>query len=170
MSRISLSSFSRTMIMPVLVAALSLNPMSSSPALAGSKNNDDVGAFIAALLGLAVVGTIIAKSNDDDRSKPRAGKPKHPPRPQKPGRHVIDDRQLHSKYRLPNKCLRKFQTQFGKKRYWGRGCLRKRYDHLKSLPKSCQDTVVVKNNNGVWVPRKVYHPRCLKEAGYRKRH
>ncbi|WP_424943484.1 hypothetical protein [Aliiroseovarius crassostreae] len=160
MTRLSLRSFTRGMMMPFLVAALSLNPMTSGPALAGSKDNEDVGALIAALLGLAVVGTIIAKSNDrdDDRAKP------------KPRRHVKPAPKRHSKYRLPNKCLRKFQTQFGKKRYWGRGCLNKRYDHVKSLPKACRDTVVIKNNDGVWVPRKVFHPRCLKEAGYRKRH
>ncbi len=167
--RPTLHSLGRTLMVPLLASALILNPMTTRPALAGSGDNDDVGALLAALLGLAVVGTIVSNA---DRS-PRHVAP--PPnirvdKPRKPRRHVVDDRWMHPKYRLPNKCLRTFKTQFGKKRYWARNCLNNRYGYVKSLPRACRDTVVIRNKNGIWVPRKIYHPRCLKEAGYRKRH
>lgn len=156
-----LSRVTRILMMPFLVAAISLNPASLAPSYAGSRNHDnsdDVGAFIAALLGLAAVGVVISNNRDNHRTH-------------KPTRHGYDDgrHRVDPKFILPGKCLRKFRTQFGKERYWGRGCLKKRYGHVRSLPRACRDTVVIKNQNGTWVSRKVYHPRCLRDAGYRKR-
>ncbi|UWP98349.1 hypothetical protein [Aliiroseovarius crassostreae] len=159
MTRIALPSVNRFLMMPLLVAALSLNPVSLAPSFAGSRdNNDEIGALIAALLGLAVVGAVISNDNNDNRRRPSVDHDRY------------DDRYRRDpKYTLPRQCLRNFKTQFGKKRYWGRNCLKKRYNHVRSLPRACRDTVVVKNKNGVWVSRKVYQPRCLREAGYRKR-
>ncbi len=152
----------RILMMPMLVAALSLNPATLTPSFAGSRNHDngdDVGALIATILGLAIVGSVISNHNDrDDRRTPK-----------RTYRGYDDDRhRANPKYSLPAKCLRKFRTQFGKERYWGRNCLKKRYGHVRSLPRACRDTVVVRNKNGVWVSRKVFEPRCLREAGYRK--
>lgn len=155
----------RALMMPLLVAAITLSPVTTAPSFAGPrKSNDDsnVNALIATLLGLAVVGAVIShKKNNDDRDTGRSQRGGH--------REFDRDRlQVNPDYLLPGKCLRKFKTQFGKERYWGRNCLQKRYGNVGSLPKSCRETIVAKNKSGVWVSRKVYEPHCMRQAGYRK--
>ncbi len=163
-AKAALRHLTRGLIAPLLVGALTLTSLTATPAFAGpnnQNNNDDINGLIAALLGLAVVGAVI--SNNDDRDD-RSVQPRRPKR----GGQVWDDHHMHPKFQLPRKCLRKFKTQHGKQKYWGKRCLKRNYDFARSLPRSCRDTIVARNNQGVYVARKVYHPRCLKQAGYRK--
>lgn len=168
LAKLSPRRLTRAIMVPLLAGALTLTSLSTGPAFAGPKNNnDDINALIAALLGLAVVGAVISNKGDREpriQDIPRTGRGGG----HRGGRSTWDDRQMHPKFQLPRECLRRFKTQHGKQKYWGKRCLKRNYDFARSLPRSCRDTIVAKNNRGVYVTRKVYEPRCLKQAGYRK--
>lgn len=165
-AKASLRRLTRGLIAPLLVGALTLTSITAPPAFAGPRNqnnNDEINGLIAALLGLAVVGAVISNKNNDHDS----GRPTKPRRPKRGGQGW-DDRGMHPKFQLPRDCLRRFNTQYGKEKYWGKRCLKRNYEFSRSLPRSCRDTIVARNNRGVYVVRKVYEPRCMKQAGYRK--
>ncbi len=166
LAKLSPRRLTRSFMTPLLVGALTLTSLTAAPAFAGQRNknnNNDIDAFIAALLGLAVVGAVI-NNNDDHRTTRRPEKPR---RPKGDGR-IVDDRRMHPKFQLPRDCLRRFNTQYGQEKYWGKRCLKRNYEFSRSLPRNCHDTIVARNNRGVYVARKVYEPRCMKQAGYRK--
>ncbi|MDA5093059.1 hypothetical protein O2N63_03070 [Aliiroseovarius sp. KMU-50] len=188
MPRLTLPSLTRTLMMPCLVASLSLNPAFAEPNYPYEREqNSDISALIATLLGLAIVGSVISNSNDNDEQEEQQHYQQELPdepnlfdehempdehvyRDEERREHIIERKRERAKYRLPGKCLRKFKTQFGKERYWGTRCLQNRYEYARSLPRACRTKIVAKNKEGVWVLRKVYQPACLREEGYRKRH
>lgn len=159
-AKVSLQHLTRGFIAPLLVGALTLTSVTATPAFAGQRNqnnNDDINGLIAALVGLAVVGAVISNNNDDHRGR----------RP-RDGGGGWDGHRVNPKFQLPRKCLRKFKTQHGRQKFWGKRCLKRNFKYARSLPRSCRDTIVARNNQGIYVARKVYRPRCLKQAGYRK--
>lgn len=188
MPRLTLPSLTRTLMMPCLVAALSLTPAVADPSYPYEREQkSDISSLIATLLGLAIVGSVISNSDDDNEQgeeEQQYYQHELPDEPdlfdgqelpdeyiyhnEKPRIRVIERERERAKYRLPGKCLRKFKTQFGKERYWGTRCLQNRYEYARSLPKACRATIVAKNKEGVWVLREVYQPACLREEGYRK--
>ncbi len=134
--------FARLATTLTLSLGLALSPFSAAPA----KADDKTAAIVATLLGLAVVGVLIDKHNDDRRDRP--------------------DRVDRSKF-LPGKCLRYFRTAEGGRKYMGGTCLLRNYAHADSLPRRCQTNIQTYNRRGQPVWRTVYRQGCLINAGYR---
>ncbi len=159
---------SRKFIGYVAAAALLVTAIGSQPA----KADEDLATALAALVGVAIVGSLIADSLDDDdpkvtkrRSVPVAGLRDQPraradriyrevhPRPL-PRRA---DRTL-----LPGDCLRSFRTRDGRLRVFETHCLRRQYGFTNSLPRSCSVSIRARHEQ-----RRGYDARCLHRAGYK---
>jgi uncharacterized membrane protein YccC len=136
--------FARLATTLTLSLGLVLSPISTAPASA--KDNTD--AWVAALLGLAIVGAII-----DDKNDRRRDRDVHRP-----------DRVDHKA--LPARCLRQFETRDGLKRFWGARCLERHYPRAHRLPARCEVTIKTRNRHGDRVRRDVFKPRCLRREGY----
>lgn len=116
---------------------------------------------LAAILGLAVIGAIIAKQSD---SAPKVDKVV--PRP-KPIEARPLPRDLHRKHgsarrALPQQCLREFRTKRGPTRVFGVRCMDRHYDYVSRLPKHCERRM--RTDRGV---RYGWGARCLRSEGYR---
>ena len=136
--------FARLATTVTLSLGIALSPISAAPASA--KDNTD--AWVAALLGLAIVGAII-----DDKNDRRRDRDVH--RPDRPSRKA-----------LPGRCLKRFETRDGTKRFWGARCLERHYDRAHRLPARCEVTIKTRNRHGDRVRRDVFKPRCLRREGY----
>ena len=122
---------------------------------------------IAAILGLAVVGTIIAKHSDGSpKAKPKervvAPIAKAPtgvkPRPlPKDLRHTTRAQRR----ALPPRCLRETRTERGVAQYYGARCLSRHYDAVNRLPDRCERRI--RTDRGV---RYGWSARCLRREGY----
>ncbi|WP_421702170.1 hypothetical protein [Aliiroseovarius sp.] len=136
--------FARLATALTLSLGIVLSPISTAPARA----NDNTDAWVAALLGLAIVGAIIDDKNDRRR-----------------------DRDVHRPDRwdrkaLPGRCLKRFETRDGTKRFWGARCLERHYARAHRLPARCEVTIKTRNRHGDRVRRDVFKPRCLRREGY----
>ena len=137
----------------VAAVAISVTGITAAPARAG---NDDAGKALAALLGLAIVGAIIAdQRNDRKDTKKTVIKPVHPPLISRPLPKRVN-RKL-----LPQDCLRSFHTDRGKARIFGQRCLQRNYQYVNSLPHDCHRSVYTDRG---W--RQGYGARCLNRYGY----
>lgn len=147
------NSIPRSFMKLILSAAVAAS-LTAAPAQAS--DGDDSAAIIAALLGLVTLGVLLSGDNDDEPTYPTV----KPPRPSHP--HGV------SKFRkLPSSCLREYRTQTGRKIMFGNHCLQKKFPYAHELPQACQNTVVVRNQKGVYVTRRGYVPQCLSKRGYR---
>ena len=161
----------RKFIGTVAAASLAITAFGAAPARA---DDEDVARALAALLGIAVVGAIINKSQKDDhvvtRHQPRhvynPPKPRHvAPRPRNIKPHVqprpLPDRV--NRRLLPGKCLRTFETRRGAvRRGFGNRCLQNNYRFAHRLPAACRITVRSRQGH-----RTYYKARCLRDQGYR---
>ncbi len=147
-------------IATIAAIAIAVTGLSAAPARAG---DDDVGRAVAALLGLAIVGAVIADQRRDDKARVHVDRtynhghihrqPIHKPRPLPPR----VNRKL-----LPQQCLHSFRTTGGKSaRIFGAGCLNQTYAHVRSLPREC-----VRHLNSRSGKRHGYSARCLSGHGY----
>ena len=146
--------FHRKFIAIVLSAAVFVTGIGAAT---GAQARDrDAQAAIAALLGLAVIGTIIAKNKrDDDRAHTSSRSQPKPhvqtrPLPQRAKRRA-----------LPQGCLRNFQTDFGNARMFGKRCMERNYRAVHKLPQACARKVFT--DRGV---RRGWGARCLRQKGF----
>lgn len=137
----------RQFIGTIAAAAIALTGFTAAPARAG---DDEVGAALAALLGLAIVGAVIHEKKKD-RKRHSVHTPVHP----QPIPHRVN-RKL-----LPQQCLRSFNTDRGHRRMFGQRCLNNHYRHVNSLPHTCHREVYTDRG---W--RRGYAARCLNRHGY----
>ena len=138
----------RPFIAAIAAVAIAITGFSAAPARAG---DDEVGAALAALLGLAIVGAVIHDKNKDKKRRQVV----HAPAPPKPIPPRVN-RKL-----LPQHCLRSFHTHQGKARIFGQRCLNQHYKFARSLPQAC--------HRQVWTDRgwrAGFGARCLNRHGY----
>jgi len=160
----------RKFIAVIASLAIVITGFSAAPARAG---NDELGTALAVILGLAVVGTVINKRNDQKKArrqeyqqqpKPRV-RPRHVQRqqeyiqPRPRPRHV--NRNVNRKL-LPQKCLNNVRTENGRRiQAFGQRCLERNYQFSNSLPQRCSRRVWTRNGAGF-----AYGARCLNKNGY----
>ncbi|MEP4195082.1 MAG: hypothetical protein ABJL99_05520 [Aliishimia sp.] len=141
------------------VAAISIlvTGVSASQADAGSRDTERA---LAAILGLAVIGAIVAENRKDDRREKEAVTRNH--RPVIQARPLPRDVQRKNNRRvLPQACLQSVETRRGNARYLGQRCLERNYRHVNSLPQNCQRRI--NTNHG---SRNGYAFQCLRQNGY----
>ncbi|WP_299608681.1 hypothetical protein [uncultured Tateyamaria sp.] len=132
----------------VAAVAIAITGFTAAPARAG---DDEVGAAIAALLGLAIVGAVIHDKKKDKKKRHSVHRPVHPkPIPKRVNRKL-----------LPQQCLRSVPTDRGYRQIFGQRCLNNHYRHVNSLPHACHRDVYT--NRG-W--RRGFSARCLNRHGY----
>ena len=145
-------------ISAVVGLSILITASGAAPARADSK---DTGRALAAILGLAIVGAVIADSNKD---KKRA-KAVHPqPRVRSNHDPFVQPRPLPrqvSRKILPQRCLHNFPGRNGSFPAFGRNCLNRHFQHAGHLPRHCYTEV--RTNRGA---RGVYGARCLRQNGY----
>lgn len=158
----------RTFISTIAAAAIALTAFGATPAFAD--RDRDLARALTAILGVAVIGTIIHDKKKKDRARRatrRDYQPEyHPPRVHR--RPQVDPRPLPRKVRrnlLPPHCLRSFKTRRGTVRMFPRRCLERSYSFINHLPEHCATRV--KTDGG----RRIgWEARCLRQAGYRLAH
>jgi hypothetical protein len=135
----------RQFIATVAALAIAITGISAAPARAG---DNEVAAAIAVLLGLAVVGTVINKRNDDKKTRQHA----YTPRPHVTPNHVAPRDNHIAPRPLPREVNRKLLPQ---------RCLNRHYQFSDSLPQQC--------GRRVWSDRGAgygFAARCLNKHGY----
>jgi hypothetical protein len=162
----------RKFIAVIATTAVLITGVSASQVQAGEHDTERA---LAALLGLAVIGAIIADNKkDDDRYRERVTR--HDPvirtdRVQRRDRvirrdpQIIEPRPLPrrvSKRALPSKCLRTLRTQRGDRQVLGARCVQRNYRHVNRLPSNCRRSVGTRD--GV---RNFWSTRCLSKNGFR---
>lgn len=147
----------KTIIAGVSAAAILLTALGAGPARAGDRDTERA---LAALVGLAVLGAIIADRRDDDRKSQAVtrNRPHHGieprPLPRRAQRHL-----------LPRDCLRVVRTDHGhRERVFGGRCLRQSYAFADSLPRRCAQNLHGGRGHG---RATVWNARCLQREGYR---
>lgn len=129
----------------VAAAAIAVTGFGAAPARA-----DDQAAAIAALLGLAVIGAVIADKRKDKKKAVTHPAPISRPLPPRVNRKL-----------LPQHCLRSLATDRGQRRIFGQRCLNRNYKFADSLPRQC--------HRQVWTDRgwrAGFGARCLRKHGY----
>lgn len=174
----------RKFITTIAAASVALTALGAVPAFAD--NDRDLARALAAILGVAVVGSIIHDTNKKKRvhhsqhhyqpqyTPPRPRQDLYQPRPRQghiqpqPRSNVqphIQPRPLPRTVRrnlLPQQCLRSFDTRQGKVRMFPRSCLERHYSHLDRLPQNCATRI--KTGQG----RRIgWEAHCLRQEGYR---
>lgn len=145
-----------------LALALTVNPVAAGHN--HSNSNDDTAAILGALLGLATIGVLLSNNNDDDKYKGTRKSRDYRKHVRKPTPRV---RKVPADLRLPEMCMKKFQTQQGKGKFFRAKCLKNNFKYASSLPRVCRDTIVARGGNGIYRAVKIYRPRCLHQRGYR---
>lgn len=144
------------------VAALSIliTGFGAVQAQAADRNTERA---LAAILGLAVIGAIIASERDDDRD--RQTQKVIRPAPTIQARPLPDDlrpqRHAAGRKALPEQCLRDVRTRDGTARYFGVRCMNQNYRFVNRLPNRCERRI--QTNHGV---RYGWGARCLRQEGY----
>ena len=158
----------RQFIRIIAAIAIAITGFSAAPARAG---NDDLGAALAVILGLAVVGTVINKRNDDKKARRQVHTHTPQPKPKAAPRHVqphhghIQPRPLPrhvNRKLLPQRCLFNLETVKGRSiQGFGQRCLKRNYQFTHALPQQCGRRVLTRNGTGY-----AYGARCLTNQGY----
>jgi hypothetical protein len=128
----------KTMTASLLALSIAFTSVSATPVEARSK---DVAKVIAGIALLAIIGAAV---NDNRRHR---ATPVPAPTP--------------SRWRLPNRCLKDYETERGWQRGFGSACLRKHAPRV-TLPRQCKVTLWTTEGR-----RNVYAPGCLSDRGYR---
>lgn len=159
----------RKFIATIAAASIAITALGTTPARA---DDDDLARALAAILGVAVIGSIINDRNDDHvvtrthRHQPRVHNPRrvHRPyvQPRPLPRRVERHRAAPGRYLLPGQCFRTFETRRGSYRGFGQRCLRNNFRHAHTLPNRCLLSLRTRNGH-----RNAYEARCLRNAGYR---
>lgn len=142
------TTLSRKFLHPLIAASLALalvvSPMSTSSAQAHGRHNN--GDFVAAMVALGLFGLIVTNE---------AGK--------RNGVTIT----VPSNKRLPEACLKTYDTPNGDRTAFSKSCLRNNFSGYSRLPSSCKSSMRVFDNYGYLRTKEVYRPRCLQDHGYR---
>lgn len=146
------------------IAALSIlvTGFGAAQAQAGSR---DAERALAAIVGLAVIGAIVANNRDDDRHETQRVVRKPPriearplPRDLQPGRHGNHHA---SRKELPRACMQEVRTNRGVARYFGARCMSRNYKFVNRLPNQCERRI--RTDRG---ERYGWGAKCLRREGY----
>ena len=160
----------RTLIAPVVIAALFFTGVYAAPVRA---QDNDAAKVLAGLAALAVIGIAIDRRNDRrEEEEARQASRVYTPAPvvrrddyrhhdNRYGQKKSKGKKRSVRYALPSRCLRTFETRRGVRDLYGAGCLRRNNDRLASLPERCERRAFT--NRGT---RLAYSPRCLSDAGF----
>jgi hypothetical protein len=158
----------RKFISVIAAVSIGVTSLIAAPARAGQYDTERA---IAALLGLAVIGAIVADDRKDRRKRNDAVT-----RHSNQGVHdglrnghirrtpTLEARPLPnrvSRKLLPQRCLRSFETDRGRARVFGARCMDRHYDFVRDLPARCERRI--RTDRGV---RYGYSARCLDRYGY----
>lgn len=153
----------RKVIAVITAAALAITGIGATPLQANGYNSERA---LAALLGLAVIGAIVANERKDRKNlEPQVQRQALPHVQQhilKPSH--IAPRPLPQRARLaplPGQCLRFLDNTHGPNRVFGARCLQRNYQAAQWLPRNCLRQF--QTNRG-W--REGYGARCLRHEGY----
>ncbi len=143
----------RKFITLIVALAITVTTLSAAPVRA----DENVRNILAGLAALAVIGAIIKERRDDDDDVPVvsrrvAPQPYVQPRPLPP---------RVSGWALPRDCMRRFNTDRGKKDLLSLRCVERNYPQLRNLPRSCARQVDTGRGD-----RWGYAPNCLRQKGY----
>ena len=145
----------RTLITPIVMAAVAITGISTAPARAG---DDDLAKL---LIGLGAIA-IIANSVDN---KKKTATVRYSSRNDRVVT-IPDDRRYKKKtkirYALPAECLRTYSARKGDRRLYSGRCLSRLPYKLAKLPEACAYTVMGRKG----VRGKAYGPRCLSKHGF----
>ena len=160
----------RKFIATISAAAIALTAIGSAPAFA---DQDRTAQAIAAILGLAGVGTLshekrkdLKKQHNSDQPAPVHNPPKaygqryDPPIWNQPRPQPLPDRV--NRKLLPKQCFRSLDTRHGKVRMFSQRCLNRHYDYAHRLPRACHYKFRTYDGH-----RRGYEARCLRDRGYR---
>ncbi|MFY0623022.1 MAG: hypothetical protein JXQ89_15150 [Pelagimonas sp.] len=129
----------------VLIIASTITMLSTAQVQARDRSKE-IGTILGAAATLFIIGKIIEDANDD-RRRPQT----HRPQPQ-PDRWA--------KPPLPRHCIRWTEGR-NERRVMGKGCLKRNYGAVHSLPQQCRTKFRVNGNQ-----RRGYNVRCLRNNGY----
>lgn len=155
----------RKFISTIIAASVALTAFGAAPAFAD--RDDDLARALAAILGVAVIGSVIndhKKKKKAHRVQRREYQPAHNP-PRVRDRGYVDPKPLPRKVRrklLPPNCLRSFDTRRGTVRMFPRRCLERSYSFINRLPEHCATRI--KTHRG---KRMGWEAHCLRQSGYR---
>ena len=136
----------RPFIVTAIAASLVFSPVSTAPAQAHSTYTANNDSFIAALVALGLIGLIITNEN---------------------GKHLNSVANVPRSKRLPQSCLKTFQTTRGTRAMFKPACLQKNFRWWRNLPSQCLTKVRIIRPNGHRVDRNLYRAGCLRDYGYR---
>ena len=143
----------RTLITPVVMAALAVTSFTAAPARA---SNDDLAKL---LIGLGAIA-IIANSADGSKKSSavtystRSNRVVTLPEDRKP--------RYKKRYALPKDCLRTYSARNGDRKLYSGRCLDRLPYRLAKLPDACAYTVMGRKG----VRGKAYGPRCMSRNGF----
>ncbi|MEO0402761.1 MAG: hypothetical protein AAF214_10335 [Pseudomonadota bacterium] len=148
----------RQFITTIAAASIAITGFSAAPARAGDQ---DVGAALAAILGLAIVGAVIKDKHDNRKARQQVHTPQHvaPVTRHKPQVKPLPNRV--NRKLLPQNCLYTLSTHRGPARVFGQRCLNQNYRHVNSLPRACHRQL--NTQRGL---RQGYSAHCLNQHGY----
>ncbi len=153
---------SRKFIATVVAVAVSVTLAGQGPARA----DEDLARLLATVVGVAIVGAVVnnslEKADKDRVSRNRIAYSRARPAVTPRGEVIRRARPPgHAKRFLPGDCLRSFDTRDGRLRVFGKRCLERNYDFVRSLPRACKVTFRTQGKK-----RQGYRARCLRRSGY----
>ncbi len=161
-------SIHRTFIAGVAAAAVFITMLGASQAQAGSRDTERA---LAALLGLAVVGAIIADRRDDRRDDRKSQAVTRTRPHQGFGRddtyRWVEPRPVPKRVQrqlLPRECLREVWTNRGPTDVFNGQCLHHNYAFARNLPRGCAQKIRGGRGSGRSI---VWNAHCLERNGYR---
>ncbi len=158
--------FHKKFIAGVVSIAVLITSVSANQAQASDYRTERA---LAAILGLAVVGAIIAEDKKKDRKRRKA----EVARQQDIQRQTQAARQRAQQLRvrplpqrvqrnlLPSQCLRRLDTPNGPRRIFGLRCMNRNFAQVRALPQNCER--LVQTPRGA---RAGWSARCLRRSGY----
>ena len=155
-------------------AAIFLTAVGAAQADSHKRGNYAQNQAIAAILGLAVVGALVANKHKDRKKAHTSTKSAPPPVhvPHKPQAHKLEPKHYgrapaHLKPRplpprarrhaLPSHCIR----YFGERQVFSARCLNRHYPQAHALPNACRREIWTDRG-----PRHVLGKRCLRHNGF----
>lgn len=141
----------RKFIAAIAVVSILVTGLGAGQAAARDRSAEQA---LAALLGIAVVGAIIADHRKKDRKKREAARRAEKVQPRPLPRRA--NRKL-----LPPDCLRSFDVGDRRMRLFLTRCLHRDYGSTEALPLHCERRVQTKR--GI---RRGYAARCMRRQGY----
>ncbi|MGB7242433.1 MAG: hypothetical protein WBC93_10145 [Sulfitobacter sp.] len=152
----------RKFIAAIVSTAMLVTGISAAPARA---DTDDLAKALAAIVGVAIIGSAInnRKHRKEDAQRARQAAPVQR-RYVDPG-YRVQPRPLPRRVArklLPGQCLRTFNTRRGTLSVFGERCLQNNYRHVNRLPSNCYRTVRTRNGQ-----RRGYEAQCLRSSGYK---